>query len=556
MPPPPSSPPSSTPSAMALRSQSKRSTTSSSAHPQGPHPTSAAASSVPISSVTRAPKGAKAPASAVHASQADDDHVQPPVFDELFGDSEAKGKQSEGPVENADRELVSALDHFEAAVVREAQGNLGDSLNLYRKAFRMDSRVDQTYRKKHFSAPASRPPQSSAPAGPQGPGPPKALPQSSQQPRFIPVHQRPDHRLQNLAIVRSSAIQGTPAPPCPISDLPEELLVHIFRDVAIVDVADFARLSRVCKRFAYLVATEERIWRRVCLGTEFGFAGMHYQFQTDVYWDPLPPTHLDDDDEPWTTSGDTPPPDGAPLDGTPLWLSPEERAERAARRKQQTTLALLPAFYASSWKQMWRNRPRIRFNGCYIATVNYIRSGIANANHITWNSPVHIVTYYRYLRFFRDGTVISVLTTAEPVEVVPYLTKELMATHRGGAAPHLPSIVMQHALPGRWKLVSASESAPESSEPVGTTAAAAAAAADQNPEGDLVIETEGVVGSKYIYRMDLSLRSAGKAAARNNKLMWRGFYSYNKLTDDWAKFELKNYQPFFFSRVKSYGLGA
>jgi F-box protein 9 len=78
--------------------------------------------------------------------------------------------------------------------------------------------------------------------------------------------------------------------------------------------------------------------------------------------------------------------------------------------------------------------------------------------------------------------------------------------------------------------------------------------ATQNPtEGDLYIETEGV-GPKYTYRMDLSLRSAGKGA-RNNKLVWRGFYSYNKLTDDWGEFLLKNDKPFFFSRVKSYGFG-
>lgn len=39
-----------------------------------------------------------------------------------------------------DSELVSALDHFEAAVNKEAIGNLGDSLKLYRKAFRVRCR--------------------------------------------------------------------------------------------------------------------------------------------------------------------------------------------------------------------------------------------------------------------------------------------------------------------------------------------------------------------------------------------------------------------------------
>ena len=39
--------------------------------------------------------------------------------------------------------------------------------------------------------------------------------------------------------------------------------------------------------------------------------------------------------------------------------------------------------------------------------------------------------------------------------------------------------------------------------------------------------------------MDLSLGNAGRSAgggARNTKLVWRGFWSYNRLTDDWAQF--------------------
>ena len=42
--------------------------------------------------------------------------------------------------------------------------------------------------------------------------------------------------------------------------------------------------------------------------------------------------------------------------------------------------------------------------------------------------------------------------------------------------------------------------------------------------------------------------------ARNNKLGWKGFFSYNTLTGDWAEFTMRNTKPFFFSRVKSYGV--
>jgi F-box protein 9 len=375
----------------------------------------------------------------------------------------------------------------------------------------MDSGVDLLYRTKHFGPSASRPAQPGSAPGVTAGKTSEITPQSIGD--LIAG-------FAGLSIVPAlPEIENTLPPPCPISSLPEELLVHIFRDVALLDVGDFNRLSRVCKRFAFLVATEERIWRRVCEGPEFGFEGMHYNFQREITWGPLPINE-------------------ALGDGSAEFISERDRVEREWHEKQLTTKALFPRLYGSSWRQMFRNRPRIRFNGCYISTVNYIRTGVANANHITWNSPVHIVTYYRYLRFYRDGTVISLLTTSEPGDVVHYLTKELLELHHGGGAPHLSSTVMANALKGRWRLSSAEDSPDAPLEDI---------------EGDLYIETEGV-GPKYIWRMELSLRSAGKGA-RNNKLGWRGFYSYNKLTDDWGEFGLKNYKPFFFSRVKSYGVG-
>ena len=44
-----------------------------------------------------------------------------------------EGKRADRP----SHEPTSALEHYERAVERETQGNLGDSLNLYRKAFKV-----------------------------------------------------------------------------------------------------------------------------------------------------------------------------------------------------------------------------------------------------------------------------------------------------------------------------------------------------------------------------------------------------------------------------------
>lgn len=385
----------------------------------------------------------------------------------------------------------------------------------------MDHKVDKEYRTKHFAEAWAKPAQTSKAAA------------ATQESAAASIEVKILTTEQLIASFSSLSIQpveppikGMPQPPCPIASLPEEILVHILQSVSTMDVGDFVRLSRVCKRFAWLVATEDSVWRQVCLGSKFGFTGMHYDFQIRCDWRPIPKT-------------------GLSLAEADAEAGPQELASRRADDAFATTIALLNTTYQSSWQRMFRRRPRIRFNGCYISTVNYIRPG-QQVNSITWNnSPVHIVTYYRYLRLFRDGTAISLCTVEEPASVVHHMTKENMALHKGGAMAHLSSSVMQHALRARWKLSSAADYE-------GKAAGNAISLADS--EGDLFVESDG--GGNYLYRMELSLQSAGKGS-RNNKLVWRGFFSFHKTHEVWDEFTLKNdnSKPWFFSRVRSYGFG-
>ncbi|KAG5931589.1 hypothetical protein E4U53_001692 [Claviceps sorghi] len=425
------------------------------------------------------------------------------------------------------RELVSALDHYEEAMAKEAEGNMGDSLKLYRRAYRLDNRVDRRYREKHF--PASHTPQTHAPA------PSTASPEPSASPAQTTTASAPAVVLpiQDLIASFSSlgiqpappAIQDTPPAPCPISTLPRELLVHILHEVALDDIGDFVRLSLVCKPFAYLVPTQQHTWRQVCLGTRFGFPGMHYHWHKTTDWLDL-----------------------SPPDDSPLLLTSRQLLAQRRNHVMALSKALVRTGRYPSWKHMFQHRPRIRFNGCYISTVNYVRMGQASTSQATWaGSPVHIVTYYRYLRFFRDGTAISLLTTLEPTAVVPHLTRDALLCSLGlGDAP----AVMQKAYRARWRL--SSPPLPDNDDD--DDSAVPSAPGRPQAEGDLTVETE-THDPKYMFRMDLSLRTAGRAA-RNNKLVWRSHFSYNKLTDDWAEFTLKHDKPFFFSRVKSYGTGA
>jgi F-box protein 9 len=413
-------------------------------------------------------------------------------------------------------EPTTALEHYEKAVEREGQGNLGDSVSLYRKAFKLDARVHEKYKNKHFPAGSFQ-----HHSKPQNPNPSNAS---------MTVPNTAHHSLTTLPASISDLIaefskvsiaaeppptELSPAPPCPIATVPEEILTQILLCVAGDDVASFARLAKACKRLAFLVISEDSVWRRVTLGREFGFAAMHYRYACTVMGKPL--SSADDGQGNFT------------LDTSPLLSTQEDRAVRI--------LPLSPSY--PTYRHMFRLRPRVRFNGCYISTVNYTRPGAAS-NNWTWNAPVLIVTYFRYLRFFRDGTVISLLTTSEPADVVPYLHKEHL---RENHSSNLPQSVMRDALRGRWRL---------SGDPYCEKLKATDTEDDEEPEdeGDLLIETEGVV-PRYLFKMHLALKSAGRGA-RNNKLLWKGFWSHNKLTDDWAEFGLKHYQAFYWSRVKSY----
>lgn len=460
------------------------------------------------------PRPAHLGASKPKVLETDDDYVQARVFGDI--EPQPAAQQAERTVADP----VTALDHYEHAVEKEGQGSLGDSLRLYRKAFRMDHKVDQKYKNKHHAAAWSKPAQAGKPGPPvvrDAPQPPTGNMsskdgQSSAESKPLTAEELVAS-FAGLSIEPAQPyIKGMPQPSCPIAELPEEILVHILQELAVEDVGDFVRLSRVCKRFAWLVATEDSIWRRICLGSKFGFPGMHYEFRTTVNWQSLAEEHTLLDD-------------------------PAEATRRREEEAQAATTSLLNTTYRT-WQRMFRRRPRIRFNGCYISTINYIRAG-QQTNSLAWNSPVHIVTYYRYLRLFRDGTAITLCTVEEPSNVVHHMTKEALALHKKGAMAHLPSSTMQHALRARWRLSSAVDFVDEDKE---------LSLADT--EGNLFIESDG--GGNYLYRMELALRTAGKTGS-NNKLAWRGFYSYNKSAEEWDEFTLKDIKPFFFSRVKSYG---
>lgn len=164
--------------------------------------------------------------------------------------------------------------------------------------------------------------------------------------------------------------------------------------------------------------------------------------------------------------------------------------------------------YGGHWMRMFIERPRIRYDGIYISTCHYIRPG---SSENTWNQPVHLVTYYRYLRFFPDGTILKYLSTDEPAHVVKLLT---------------PEFTRRQVFRGRF----------------------------EQREGQVFIDMIDRSRPREHFRMALTIKSTHRG--RHNKLAWIEYASATQGADAETLYDLKLMKPYFFSVVRSYKVDA
>ncbi|RVE44322.1 hypothetical protein evm_011046 [Chilo suppressalis] len=92
----------------------------------------------------------------------------------------------------------------------------------------------------------------------------------------------------------------------------------------------------------------------------------------------------------------------------------------------------------ASWRQMYIERPRLQLNGCYISKTTYLRHG-ENSFQDQFYRPWYLIDYYRYLRFFPEGLVLSWTTAEEPATCVGHLK------HRAARTTGI--------MPGHYRLV-------------------------------------------------------------------------------------------------------
>ena len=223
------------------------------------------------------PREAHPLASQKHLEQEDSDEDEGAKLTQQFDNIELDNVDDDGfSTPRSDKEPKSALEHYERAVEIEGQGKHGDSINHYRRAYRMDAQVDKKYKNKYF-------PLKSKPEDLNPSGAPVTVPNTAHHSSKEPTRYK--NTAEMVLSYAAESIQGIPpiiagdrVPPCPIKDLPYEVLSQVMTTTAVLDPASFTRLAAVCKKLAYYVFTENAIWRRVALGQEFGACKSEVQF--------------------------------------------------------------------------------------------------------------------------------------------------------------------------------------------------------------------------------------------------------------------------------------
>ncbi|EGN96810.1 hypothetical protein SERLA73DRAFT_154240 [Serpula lacrymans var. lacrymans S7.3] len=392
-----------------------------------------------------------------------------------------------------DRSFGDALEVYRQAVHHEQNSQLDDALRLYRQAFRLNPMVDKAYYKEEqriqLSTAASVPPVVTAH--------PTAHKRLSSTGSTVVPPEKVDELVQSvnaLAIAPNAVVTGTMAsllagfPPdllfepederegIPLNKLPDELLVYILRNLDTTAIERFATANRKAR----VVSLDSSIWRELV---------------TLVY---KPPQIIDD------------------------------AASIAADQ------------YVADYRRMYIEHPRIRMDGAYIAVCHYMYAYLLVACYVVlahgfgsrsglsenaWVNISHLITYHRYLRFFPDGQVLSLLANEEygPQNVIPILK---------------PSLRMKGFYIGEWYLDGTTVYISNLTEMTDRNSTSAYPTADSAGR------------RRYSFQMTLDLRS--RPVGRWNKLEFLGYDSVETESGEVIPLPLKHERPFWFSKVKSY----
>ncbi|RVD88675.1 uncharacterized protein DFL_002851 [Arthrobotrys flagrans] len=434
-------------------------------------------------------------------------------------DLDVKPTLSLGPGERTldSAPLTTGLEHYEAAVEKERDGRINESVRLYRKAFKLDPSVHEKFKEKYY------------PKQPTSGKPKNAESAEKSEESVLPTEELVN-TFAGIPIIAGDNIN--------LASLKGK---ESYKKAPTTDLTSFVRSVTICKSICYLIYTERQFWRELCKNV---YENMIWgpSWACDIRGEPL----LDHD-----------------LDRIETGLNSlgiiEEGENEGSGEEETSKLDVLPTRpfdeievikYNSSYRLMFIERPRIRYNGIYISTCTYLRQGHQAASSLALSTvPVHMVTYYRYLRFFPSGFVIHLLTPAEPSDVVHSITlgnynylDSIKATTSSTLPSHLNNI--KHILPARWRVHFNPHTYPSPNS-------------TDEPGHRIQIESKGSdTAGRYINTLDLTLKmrpkGIGGRRGYGDRLSWNSYTSFNVLTEDRGSYSLKNDKPFYFSRVKSY----
>ncbi|QOU19675.1 hypothetical protein BRETT_003826 [Brettanomyces bruxellensis] len=359
-----------------------------------------------------------------------------------------------------------AISLFEVAAAKEHVGLLSEAAEYYRKAYKLDDKVDKQYRTKLL----------------------EKLPPLEKRKDGIP---KVDHRFVRLDLSKIQVqkllstfsecefepLDEEQNPEIPIAILPDEMLMYILKLLQLMNAPAWFNLSMTCKKMAYLGFYDSRTWKVMAKSV----------YSKQVY-----------------------------------------RIEEGTKYRQ-----IMRKKWGRQYLKMLRERPFIKYRGVYVSTVITQKPGGREEFSSSWAVPFRMITYYRYYRFFRDGSSLKLLTILEPSKVIPLLYKnwkelikrQELEDNEGSNRPLVNSTTK------RWYNIYE-----------GTFSI--------SPEGLLIVKSEGSQKDwNFIDRLQIE---NGGRYSRHDRLKWIEMGYINTFNNEPGTFGLESEKDFKFMRVEEY----
>lgn len=378
-----------------------------------------------------------------------------------------------------------AFDLFELASEKERIGQLNDAADYYWKAFKLDDKVDVKYREKFFENYKIEESKQAHEAKERLKKVDAISSVNSTNKDIQPLKMNKTELIKLLdSYSGCDIIPDDEELPVYLKKLPHEVLTNIIEILLICDTPSWINFSLTCKKLAYVGFRDMHIWRKLS----------ELIYDRQVY--------RDNDEEKFKV--------------------------------------LIKNQWGFNYYQMLNERPFLKFRGVYISKVSYMKEGARSENSNSWNLPYRIITYYRYYRFYADGTCLKIITVLEPKKVIPKL-------HKGYKVNEDVELITEEATAANNVEIKS----PVDNFSNRNWLKIFAGTYSITLQGQVETNCDGPV-EKYRFIDKFTITSSGKYH-KHNKLEWVDLGFYDTISETYSSLNRDKEKDFVFSRVKSYG---